>query len=85
MILKCKKKPIEVEAIQFDGTASNANEIHKWSNEKTYLHASENYLVVRTLEGDVRASPGSYIVKGVENEVWPITENIFNKTYEILK
>lgn len=82
MIVQCKKKPMIVQAIRFTGT--NGTFIKEWSNDQVYLHESKNVLVVRTLEGKVEAIPGSFIIKGFKNEVWPIREDIFNETYEIL-
>ena len=39
-------------------------------------------LVIHTLEGDMEASIGDYIIKGVNGEFYPCKPNIFTKTYE---
>lgn len=39
-------------------------------------------LVIHTLEGDHRASPGDYIIKGVNGEFYPCKPDVFEKTYE---
>ena len=39
-------------------------------------------LVIHTLEGDHHASPGDYIIKGVNGEFYPCKPDIFAKTYE---
>jgi hypothetical protein len=39
-------------------------------------------LVVTTLEGDHIASPGDWIIRGVEGELCPCKPNIFAQTYE---
>lgn len=49
-----------------------------------YLHKcwKENGLTIHTLEGDVLASEGYYIIKGVAGEFYPCKPEIFEKTYE---
>lgn len=37
---------------------------------------------VRTLEGDLRVSPGDWIITGVKGEKYPCKPNIFEATYE---
>jgi hypothetical protein len=37
---------------------------------------------VYTLEGIMQAQPGDYIVKGIENELYPVKRAIFEKTFE---
>lgn len=38
--------------------------------------------IIHTLEGDLRAEPGDWVVTGVNGEQWPVRSDIFNKTYE---
>ena len=42
----------------------------------------ETTLVIHTLEGDMEASFGDYIIKGVNGEFYPCKPDIFAKTYE---
>ena len=37
---------------------------------------------IPTLEGDMKASIGDYIIKGVNGEFYPCKPDIFDKTYE---
>lgn len=37
---------------------------------------------IHTLEGVMTASPGDYIVRGVDGELYPCKPDIFAKTYE---
>ena len=39
-------------------------------------------LMVGTLEGDMRAALGDWIIKGVAGEVYPCKPDIFDATYE---
>jgi len=80
---KFRKKPVEIEAILWDGSEPSQREIINWSDgivsgwiDNTY------YLRVKTLEGNMRASPGDWIVKGVQGEFYPVKPDIFDETYE---
>lgn len=39
-------------------------------------------LIVPTLEGDMAASPGDWIIHGVKGEFYPCKPDIFRATYE---
>lgn len=38
--------------------------------------------IIHTLEGDMKASPGDFIITGVRGEKYPCKPDIFWKTYE---
>lgn len=81
-----RKKPVVIEAIQFNG--KNAEEIEQWSNNNVKAGpASEDtltraYLEIETLEGTMTAQPDDYIIKGVNGEFYPCKPDIFEKTYD---
>lgn len=37
---------------------------------------------IRTLEGEMNANLGDYIIKGINGELYPCKPDIFDKTYE---
>lgn len=39
-------------------------------------------MIIHTLEGDMKASPGDWIITGVEGEQYPCKPDIFEKTYQ---
>lgn len=39
-------------------------------------------LIIKTLEGDMKASIGDWIITGVDGEQYPCKPDIFKKTYE---
>ena len=41
--------------------------------------------IIHTLEGDMKASVGDYIITGVKGEQYPCKPDIFEKTYEEVK
>jgi len=85
--MKYRKKPIEVEAIKFDGY--NHKQIKEWSNGKV-LSAKpwkEHYSVmeVHTLEGIMDVNIGDWIIKGIKGEFYPCKHDIFIATYEAVE
>ena len=84
MILKAKKKPVEVEVIQYKDIDSLA-EILLWCRSKAKYRRIKQQLFIETLEGTLEAKLGDYIIKGVKGEFYPVEKSIFEETYEIVK
>ena len=78
MIKKFKKKPVIIEAIQWNG--ENLSEIDEFTKNEVKNH--ESVLIISTLEGDMYVSLNDYIIKGVNGEFYPCKPDIFVKTYE---
>lgn len=78
MIKKYIKNPIPIEAVQWNG--DNKDEILSFIGESAEIRGGSLY--IKTLEGDMFAPIGSYIIKGVNGEFYPCREDIFEKTYE---
>lgn len=80
---KFRKKPVIIEAIQFTG--ENFDEIKSFCPEAEQFY-SPNFcpvtIGIKTLEGEMKAGEGDYIIKGVHNEFYPCKPDIFEKTYE---
>ena len=75
---KYRKKPVTIEAIQWDG--KNLSKIDNFIGRIVEIKVTT--LVIHTLEGDMEASVGDYIIKGVNGEFYPCKPDIFAKTYE---
>jgi hypothetical protein len=83
LMAKFRKKPVEIEAIQFNG--ENYNEIINFVGIALHFDCREsrdNYITIPTLEGDMKASVSDWIIKGVNGEFYPCKPDIFAKTYE---
>ncbi|AER21682.1 hypothetical protein SSUST1_1326 [Streptococcus suis ST1] len=80
MMVKYKKKPVVIEAIRFTG--SNYEEIREFIGKNTLC--SDLSIVIPTLEGNMVAQKGDYIIKGVHGEFYPCKPDIFNETYEVV-
>ena len=87
-VKKARKKPVEIEFVQFSDINS-AKDISHWGEGKIKYKVSHKfnigYMYIETLEGTMTASLGDYIVKGVDGEFYPVKPEIFKKTYEVLK
>ena len=85
MVKRYRKKPVEIEAIQFTG--DNYEEVAEWmgKSEKDVGLTNcgiQNFVSIFTLEGTMIANAGDYIVKGVKGEFYPCKPDIFIQTYE---
>lgn len=85
---KFRKKPVVIEAVQFlsatDPVAfANASEaIINMGCKGRFVGST---LRIKTLEGEMTASPGDWIIKGVNGEFYPCKPDIFEKTYEAVE
>jgi len=84
-IERYRKKPVVIEAIQWDGTSDLAIEIASriivQGGDATY-DSYENELSIVTPEGIMRVSPGDYVIRGFRGEFYPCKPHIFENTYE---
>ena len=89
--MKYKKKPIIIDAIQFNGL--NLEEIKEFVGDKLVYDIIDTawqvgkgrphiLMKIKTLEGDMNVSEMDYIIKGVNGEFYPCKPDIFYKTYE---
>lgn len=87
--MKYRKKPIEIEAIQFDGGFSNTQSLIKWCEGKAraeyIMGHGPAFISIETLEGTMTAGIGDWIIKGVNGEFYPCKPDIFAKTYEAVE
>lgn len=91
--MKYRKKPIEVEAFQYDGDLVGSDGkyyVPEWAaaaheeGELTYGSVAGGplcELFVETPEGKRHAAVGDYIIKGINGEIYPCKPDIFEKTY----
>ena len=48
-------------------------------------YRTDKEVVIHTLEGDLTAQPGDYIITGIAGEQYPCRADIFEATYEEVK
>ena len=85
--------------MRFDGRLRQAREIAEWAAEhaggarpwtpiyvvKTGDGGRADNLRIRTLEGEMRAEQGDWIIRGVQGEFYPCKPDIFDATYEAVE
>lgn len=75
--MKYRKKPVVIEAVQF---VDNVSEVINFVGAKN-LGIIGDQFIIQTLEGDMLASKGDFIIKGVNGEFYPCKSDIFKTTY----
>lgn len=96
--MKYRKKPVVIEAMRIHAYTElcgparwndgKGGDVWRWMHE----HGAEvsvyqkdprpAYGVIETLEGDMRAEIGDWIIRGVAGEFYPCKPEIFAATYE---
>lgn len=92
MIRRYRKKPVEVDAVKWNG--DNLKEVIEFTGQHvTAQHyrweeycdlVDKHGLKIFTLEGSHMATIGDMIIKGVHGECYPCKPDIFAKTYELV-
>lgn len=87
---KFRKKPVVIEAIQFEGTPASAVAVFEMFNipggkfEPDYDLQTGN-LMIPTMEGEMRVHRDDWVIKGVKGEFYPCKPDIFEATYEAVE
>jgi hypothetical protein len=82
---KFRKKPVEIEAWQWNPTMQHDFMPSNWPE---WLRGRDTKIVfgdgleIPTLEGVMRANKGDWIIHGVKGEVYPCKPDIFAATYD---
>ena len=83
--MRVRKKPVVIEAMHL--TDANWRAIYDWIGEDAgewCWDKDEKFIVIETLEGNMKANEGDWIIKGIEGEFYPCKPAIFEKTYEVI-
>ena len=86
--MKFRKKPVVIEAWHFADMRA-PDDLPEWLLRcgvedclVTYWNITIPYILIKTLEGEMRADVGDWIIKGVKGEIYPCKPDIFEATYE---
>jgi hypothetical protein len=95
MMKKYRRRPVEVEAVQWLVTKTPADDakpivdyINSNGGKAHFLYDYDSavvyhpFIVIETLEGSMKASVGDYICRGLAGEYWPVKPHVFEKTNE---
>jgi len=76
-----RKKPVEIEAREYLGNFDQ--DLAAWCGGRIIgLGQGFAKIEIETLEGVITASPGDYIIRGVQGEFYPCKPDIFAATYD---
>jgi hypothetical protein len=83
--MKYRKKPVVIEAMQLQ--SDNVSKVLEWMgglgvSSGGYDQNDMPFITIKTLEGNMTAEVGDYIIKGVKGEFYPCKPDIFAMTYE---
>lgn len=96
-MMKYRKKPVEVEAVLLENSEASIERavefVYNIGMETSMLGRSstiqqvkqEGGFIIRTLEGNMKANFGDYIIKGIQGEFYPCKSDIFESTYDAVK
>jgi hypothetical protein len=83
---KFRKKPVVIEAMQFgDASKDQVLNFITCTAFPSWDADGNPTLTISTLEGDMLASVGDWIIKGVKGEFYPCRDDIFRATYEMVE
>lgn len=84
---KYRKKPVIIDAWEFDGRLDFSKTLPKEIKDAvdTIRLTQDGKLRIKTLEGDMFANSGDFIIKGVQGELYPCKPDIFEQTYELVE
>jgi hypothetical protein len=86
--MKFRKKPVVIDAYHLTensfwdvvGLVNVASSLHQYKPPEN--NNSNWYIKIKTLEGVMKASPGDYVIKGIQGEFYPCKPDTFEQTYE---
>jgi hypothetical protein len=76
-----RKKPVVIDAVQIVETLPMETFLD-FIGDIEGVEFDEHGVNVETLEGTMHASPGDWLIKGVQGELYPCKPDIFEATYE---
>jgi len=83
-IMKYRKKPAIIEAMQ--NVVGRAETISTWMKSHGVSPMWDGAAFhIPTLEGQMEAGRGDWIIRGVKGEFYPCNPDIFEATYEKMK
>ena len=87
--MKFRKKPVVIEAVQI-AKVMDGSIVPEWFTEAIDSGVIDLYglpggkaaLKVFALEGDMVATEGDWIIRGIQGEIYPLKSHIFSASYE---
>ena len=84
-----EKLPTRVQAMKFEGYVTDIRKAKEWLGDKVLEVINpcptewvKAELMIGTLEGPHKCSPGDYIIRGIAGEFYPCKPDIFEKLHK---
>lgn len=80
---KFRKKPVVINAELL--TVDNMIAVESWCNgciKVISLPAEQRIIHIQTLEGEMTANVGDWVIRGIKGEFYPCRADIFEASYE---
>lgn len=77
-----RKKPVEIQAVQLLPENDDAILAFLHATNCPFEMVGDHEMVIHTLEGDMHASKGDWLICGVKGEFYPCKPDVFEMTYE---
>lgn len=77
-----RKKPVVIEAVQFTKPMLEKRGWPTWLAAANHVRIFDDQLLIETLEGNLFANVGDWIIRGVKGELYPCKNDIFEQTYD---
>ena len=79
---KATKRPVTIEFFELHGDTESQQACIEFTGGIA-KKGLDGGVIIPTLEGDMTANTGDYIIKGVQGEFYPCKPDIFLATYDI--
>jgi hypothetical protein len=79
--MKYRKKPVVIEAEQWEGHNLN-DDNSMFQSPEVIIKNDGSEFMVSTLEGVMTGQKGDWLIRGVKGELYPCKPDIFEATYE---
>ena len=87
-----RKRPVEIDAFQWTGGPDQTEDplwivdaIAQGKVRFNDICSDKVSMTIRTLEGDMTAHPGDWVIRGIKGELYPCRDDIFQATYEAVE
>lgn len=79
---KYRKKPVVIEAVELTAESFDRDHPNDLHIVGVVYDPVQRCALMQTLEGEMRADIGDWIIRGIRGELYPCKPDIFHATYE---
>lgn len=83
---KFVKKPVEVEAVKYNGSSAEIDDIQRWIRTGVYTPSAVmiydgRSFELATIHGPVTVNAGDWVVKQNQDDFYPVAPSVFEQNY----